>query len=206
MLALAFDCALRRGELCSVATGDFDPAHRTVTIRAETTKTERGRCLPYSPETGTSPSAVAREWCADLSFFPPQLATAERPSYSGPGRRSCRVWPCGPRSQDFPPIVSVSFAYRFGGHRLGGARDRDVRCAPEYSEDLDLHSPQRRRLFCQISTGDSGFDGPGAGCFFARPTITDFPRFTFAVAAFDVDHASAPSDLVANHAAKFIDF
>ncbi len=52
MLALAYDCALRRGELCAVATGDFDPAHRTVTIRAETTKTGRGRCLPYSPETG----------------------------------------------------------------------------------------------------------------------------------------------------------
>jgi len=52
MLALAYDCALRRGELCAIATGDLDPAHRTVTIRAETTKTGRGRCLPYSPETG----------------------------------------------------------------------------------------------------------------------------------------------------------
>jgi integrase/recombinase XerD len=51
MLALAYDCALRRGELCAVATGDFDPAYHTITIRAETTKTGCGRCLPYSPET-----------------------------------------------------------------------------------------------------------------------------------------------------------
>lgn len=38
MLALAYDAALRRGELCSLRTDDFDPAHRTLRIRAETTK------------------------------------------------------------------------------------------------------------------------------------------------------------------------
>jgi integrase/recombinase XerD len=48
MLALAYDAALRREELCSLETGDFDPAHRTLTLRAETTKTKRARCLPYS--------------------------------------------------------------------------------------------------------------------------------------------------------------
>src|SRR6266849_202025 len=48
MLALAYDAALRREELCLLQTGDFDPAHRTLTLRAETTKTKRARCLPYS--------------------------------------------------------------------------------------------------------------------------------------------------------------
>jgi len=48
MLALAYDAALRREELCLLETGDFDPAHRTLTLRAETTKTKRARCLPYS--------------------------------------------------------------------------------------------------------------------------------------------------------------
>ena len=48
MLALAYDCALRREELCSIDTADIDPAHGTITIRAETTKTGSGRCVPYS--------------------------------------------------------------------------------------------------------------------------------------------------------------
>ncbi|KJZ29887.1 integrase, partial [Paracoccus sp. S4493] len=52
MLALAYDCALRREELCALDTSDFDPAHRLVTIRAETTKTKAGRVVPYSAVTG----------------------------------------------------------------------------------------------------------------------------------------------------------
>lgn len=52
MLALAYDCALRREELCSVATGDIDPSRRLLTVRAETTKTKRGRVVPYSVVTG----------------------------------------------------------------------------------------------------------------------------------------------------------
>ena len=42
MLALAYDAALRREELCLLATDDLDPAHRTITVRAETTKSRRG--------------------------------------------------------------------------------------------------------------------------------------------------------------------
>ena len=41
MLALAYDSALRREELCSLRTDDLDPAHRTLRVRAETTKTCR---------------------------------------------------------------------------------------------------------------------------------------------------------------------
>lgn len=52
MLALAYDAALRREELCSLRTDDLDPAHRMVRIRAETTKTRRGRTVPYSATTG----------------------------------------------------------------------------------------------------------------------------------------------------------
>lgn len=57
MLALAYDAALRREELCSLATDDLDPAHRMVRIRAETTKTRRGRAVPYSAATGSLLSA-----------------------------------------------------------------------------------------------------------------------------------------------------
>ena len=52
MLALAYDAALRREELCSLRTEDIDPAHRTLRIRAETTKTRRERVVPYSAATG----------------------------------------------------------------------------------------------------------------------------------------------------------
>jgi integrase len=52
MLALAYDAALRREELCSLRTDDLDPAHRTIRVRAETTKTRRGRVVPYSAPTG----------------------------------------------------------------------------------------------------------------------------------------------------------
>ncbi|WP_406502561.1 tyrosine-type recombinase/integrase [Streptomyces sp. NBC_01602] len=52
MLALAYDAALRREELCSLRTGDLDPAHRTVRVRAETTKNRLERVVPYSAPTG----------------------------------------------------------------------------------------------------------------------------------------------------------
>jgi integrase/recombinase XerD len=52
MLALAYDAALRREELCSLCTDDLDPAHRTLRVRAEATKTRRERVVPYSAPTG----------------------------------------------------------------------------------------------------------------------------------------------------------
>jgi len=52
MLALAYDAALRREELCLLATDDLDPAHRMLRIRAETTKTRRSRVVPYSAVAG----------------------------------------------------------------------------------------------------------------------------------------------------------
>ena len=52
MLALANDAALRREELCLLATDDLDPAYRTLRVRAETTKTRRGRVVPYSAVAG----------------------------------------------------------------------------------------------------------------------------------------------------------
>jgi site-specific recombinase XerD len=52
MLSLAYDAGLRREELCALRTDDLDPAHRTVRIRAETTKGRRERIVPYSVATG----------------------------------------------------------------------------------------------------------------------------------------------------------
>jgi integrase len=52
MLAVAYDAALRREELCALRSDDLDPAHRTLRVRAETTKTRRERVVPYSAPTG----------------------------------------------------------------------------------------------------------------------------------------------------------
>src|SRR5260370_20631067 len=52
MLALAYDAALRREELCQLRSEDIDPAHRLLRIRAETTKGRRERVLPYSVVSG----------------------------------------------------------------------------------------------------------------------------------------------------------
>jgi site-specific recombinase XerD len=57
MLALAYDAALRREELCSLRTDDLDPAHRTLRVRAETTKNRLERVVPYSVPTGALLSA-----------------------------------------------------------------------------------------------------------------------------------------------------
>jgi len=51
MLALSYDAGLRREELCSLTTNDLDPAHRLVTVRAETTKNRCARVVPYSAPT-----------------------------------------------------------------------------------------------------------------------------------------------------------
>lgn len=51
MLALAYDGALRREELCSAAVSDLDFSRRLLTVRAETTKTKCGRVVPYSTAT-----------------------------------------------------------------------------------------------------------------------------------------------------------
>lgn len=52
MLALAYDAALRREELCSLRTDDVDPGRRMLRVRAETTKNRRERVVPYSAPTG----------------------------------------------------------------------------------------------------------------------------------------------------------
>jgi integrase/recombinase XerD len=52
MLALTYDAALRREELCALAVADIDPAHRLLRIRAETTKNRQERIVPYSEATG----------------------------------------------------------------------------------------------------------------------------------------------------------
>jgi site-specific recombinase XerD len=52
MLALAYDAALRREELCRLEAQDIQPAHRLLRIRAETSKSRQDRIVPYSETSG----------------------------------------------------------------------------------------------------------------------------------------------------------
>jgi site-specific recombinase XerD len=52
MLALAYDAALRREELCGLESSDLQPAHRLLRVRAETSKSRQDRVVPYSETTG----------------------------------------------------------------------------------------------------------------------------------------------------------
>jgi integrase len=61
MLALGYDAALRREELCALAVGDLDPAYRLLRIRAETTKGRCERVVPYSEPTGRLYAAYLRQ-------------------------------------------------------------------------------------------------------------------------------------------------
>ena len=68
MLALAYDAALRREELCLLASDDLDPTYRTLRVRAETTKTRRDRVVAYS--------SVAGELLADYLKHRRRITTA----------------------------------------------------------------------------------------------------------------------------------
>ncbi len=52
MLALAYDAALRREELCTLEAADIQPSHRLLRIRAETSKSGQDRIVPYSETSG----------------------------------------------------------------------------------------------------------------------------------------------------------
>jgi integrase/recombinase XerD len=60
MLALAYDAALRREELCTLRTDDLDPGRRLIRIRAEATKNRLERVVPYSAASGVLLSAYLR--------------------------------------------------------------------------------------------------------------------------------------------------
>ena len=97
MLALAYDAALRREELCSLRTDNLDPAYRTLRVRVEATKNRLGRRVPYSASTGVLMSNYlvhrarlgrvrGRGRCSCRS----PGATTRNPCRCGPGRKVVR--------------------------------------------------------------------------------------------------------------------
>jgi len=80
MLAMAYDAALRREELCSLRTDDLDPAHRMIRGRAETTKGRRQRAVSYSAATGT----LLREYLSERR----ELSSARGPLFLSTSHRN----------------------------------------------------------------------------------------------------------------------
>jgi integrase/recombinase XerD len=84
MLALAYDAALRREELCSLRTDDLDPAHRMLRVRAETTKSRRERVVPYSAPTGVLLGEYLRHRAMISRARGPLFLSQSRRNYAEP--------------------------------------------------------------------------------------------------------------------------
>jgi integrase/recombinase XerD len=84
MLALAYDAALRREELCSLRTDDLDPAHRTLRVRAETTKNRLERAVPYSAATGVLLSGYLARRATISRARGPLFLSESRRNYAQP--------------------------------------------------------------------------------------------------------------------------
>jgi integrase len=84
MLALAYDAALRREELCSLGADDLDPAHRMLRVRAETTKNRRERVVPYSAATGVLLSEYLRHRAAISRARGPLFLSESRRNHGQP--------------------------------------------------------------------------------------------------------------------------
>jgi integrase/recombinase XerD len=80
MLALAYDAALRREELCALRTDDVDPGRRMLRVRAETTKNRLERAVPYSAPTG--------QLLADYLRHRSTLSRARGPLFLSESRRN----------------------------------------------------------------------------------------------------------------------
>jgi site-specific recombinase XerD len=84
MLALAYDAALRREELCQLRSEDIDPAQRLLRIRAETTKGRRERLLPYSAISGELLRNYLRHRHAIASSRGPLFLSESPRNYAAP--------------------------------------------------------------------------------------------------------------------------
>ena len=81
MFCLAYDSALRREELCSLRTEDFDPARRLLNIRAEITKNKTQRVVPYS----MTSSHLFQEYLCDRRA----MGSSRGPLFLSTSNRNC---------------------------------------------------------------------------------------------------------------------
>lgn len=145
MLALAYDEALRREKLCWLRTDDLDPAHRTLRVRAETTKNRLERVVPYSVSTGV----LLMDYLAHRA----RISRARGPLFLSESRRnhaqplSLWTWSKVVRrvavEAKVPPVFHAHHTAFVldgpGADGLGAARHRDFRRSSLDRRDPGLH-------------------------------------------------------------------
>ena len=192
MLALAYDAALRREELCSLRTDDVDPAHRMLRVRAETTKNRLERVVPYSAPTGV----LLSEYLAHRAT----ISRARGPLFLSESRRNSvqplTLWTW---SKVVRRIALASGVERFSTHttrhlcltdlaRMGwelhaiatfaGHRNTDTTLQYIHLSGRDLADKLSRGMEhihawrIQMLTGAEGRRWPGDGASGGRPTRT----------------------------------
>lgn len=119
MACLAYDAALRREELCSLRTEDFDPSRRMLTVRAETTKNRNERILPYSPVS----SNLFHEYLADRR----KLSRGRGPLFlSASNRNSAQPLSIWTWSKEIKTLARESGVARFTTHTFRHLRLTDL--------------------------------------------------------------------------------
>ena len=151
MLALGYDAGLRREELCSLRTDDFDPGHRLLRVRAETTKGRRERVAPYSAVGGE----LLRAYLAHRAGNQPGARPAVPIGVSAQPRAAAdaldlvqgRAPNCARRrraalqhAHTAPPLPDRPCA-----GWVGAARHRHLRRAPRPGDNDAVHPPFRPR-------------------------------------------------------------
>ena len=151
MIGLAYDAGLRREELCLLESGDLDPAHRMLRVRAETSKGSRERVVPYSAATGELLKAylVHRHSMGQgrgRIFW--LESRRNRGTAITPWTWSKVIRAIANRAGATPVLdahISSSVPDRPGPSRLGSARDRSIRWPPQPRDDSAVHPSVRTR-------------------------------------------------------------
>lgn len=128
MLALGYDAALRREELCRLEIPDIDPSQRLVRIRPETTKGHRERVVPYSEPTAMLYMAYLQERR--------KLSRARGPAFVSASRRNrgepISIWTWSKVVEGIAPRSGVQ---QFTTHTLRHLRLTDLaRCGWDIHE------------------------------------------------------------------------
>jgi integrase/recombinase XerD len=128
MLALEYDAALRREELCLLEIRDIDPSQRLIRIRPETTKGRRERVVPYSEQTGTLYMAYLQERRLLSRSRGPVFVSASRRNRGEP----ISIWTW---SKVVEGIAQRSGVQQFTTHTLRHLRLTDLaRCGWDFHE------------------------------------------------------------------------
>jgi len=151
MLLLAYDGALRRGELLSLQIADIDPPYRLISVRAEHAKNGAGRVVTYSELTSVALAAYLRHRR--------RLGASAGPLFLSESRRNIGQ----PLSPDMWSKVVEALAARAGVPNFTTHTPRHLRLTHMARAGLDLHeiatyaghrNPQTTLLYIHLSGHD----------------------------------------------------